>query len=980
MIYFYSLLIGLVILVSPFIMNSDSEINCCYYTRENFNVLYRDVGIENKLFIVHHNIRSFNSNFDELACYLASLPCHVDILILSETWFTNDMCENIEGYDSFHCTRDNKTGGGVSIYIRRELNFKVVTLVNRSSYTANILSLEITMRCVKLNLIGIYRPPMESNVLNFINEINDILSNINSGYNTIVTGDMNIDLLEPSNFGNQFVDFMHSFSFNSCITVPTRVTNISSKIIDHFWANNASLITESGCFVNNITDHFPTFVLFSYSSNVSIIKKRFRDHSKMCLDHLWNETELFVSSFNIYDDLNINTKMKILIDRIYSMYDRCCPVRTKDVTYRRYCRPWLNDGLLEIIRRKHELHRDYLYGRVSYNVTKNYKYFVASKIKLAKRQYFDKKFADSRNSSSRSWRTIRSLLGNSGSAGYKDISLDINGVRCSNQTLIANKFNEYFTTIVDSLGDNDNEPEPDTTPISFMGDRVLNTFFASPTTNIAVENLISGFENKSCSIYSVPIFIYKHLNKLLSPVIRSLFNESVAQGVFPRCLKVGRVIPLFKVGNKFHFNNYRPITVLCFLSKVFEKCMYNKMISFIDKNDIIVRNQYGFRRGMSTSDALVEFMKNVYKSLNDKEYFVACFLDLRKAFDCVDVPILLKKMEHLGFRGHGALWFRSFLCDRRQYVSVGGANSEEMPVLRGVPQGSNLGPLMFLLYINDMYRSAPRLSFTHFADDTSVYFNGPDINNLQLLMSEELIGVRKWLKSSKLFLNVDKSVCLVFTNKMIPEDFNVCCGTDTINLSDHVKFLGLHLDNKLKFNLHIDYICSKISRAAGILRKISFIVPPRILKMLYYSIFYPHLIYAILIWGSAGATLLNRIKSIHRNVVKLLPHMNNPFKDNRIFTLCEIYQYFCLIKFYQKLKSADRDFHSFISELRPSHNYNSRFRLNSGLNTPFLNLSSCQKSFLFNAVRFYNDLSGDIRSIGSFVKFKKSVKNMLLAC
>ena len=931
-------------------------------------------GSASSLNVIHLNVRSLRSKCDELLCTIQSTGVNFSVIVLSETWLrTENELMDIPGYYAFHSIRQNRLGGGVSILVSNSLSAELVPSLTLNNNIFETCGIRLSHKKKAYYIVGVYRPPGLS-IDNFNNNFFRIFDTINIQLNTIILGDFNINISHQNDCEHSrvFIEEFRSLNFVPKINIPTRITDTSETVIDHMWCN-FYVPCKSSVLTLDISDHYATVLSVEHflDESENYRKIKFRDFSEVNIENFRTGVTAFVNNFALYDFLGINERCNVFCVQLKNIFTRSFPIKSKLVSARRYNSPWLSDSLINDIKEKNrlfKLSRNNVDLLPRYRACRN---LILNRLRSAKSKYFRDKFAACAGNTKSIWKLINNTLKPNANRQF-NYTLKRDDAEVTDPTIISNKFNEYFSSVAINLANN--IPHVDVDPLIYVKSQI-NSFFCSNTDAAEVESIIRNFKSKQSNINDIPNFLYKYVADLVSPLVANLINSSFEEGVFPEVLKVARVIPLHKSGDKSVIGNFRPISVLPVLSKIFEKVMHKRVSNFLEKFNILNDRQFGFRSKKSTCDAILGFTENCFSAFNNGEYFVSVFLDFSKAFDTVDHSILLRKLEKIGFRGTTLSWFKCYLHGRHQYVDIHGNFSCLKEISLGVPQGSILGPLLFIVYINDMSSCSNYLNFVHYADDTTLYCNGRCCDDMLDMVNAELLNVDRWLCCNKLSLNVKKSAYMIFSSRQYVPRTKIIIRSQELAVTNSAKFLGVQLDNKLNFSNHIDYVRNKISRSCGILKKLSYHFPAEILHKLYYTMVHPHVSYCLEIWGSSFPSKLVRVKNLHKKSLQVIDERGR--NTLNILSFDQLYEYLVLIKLFKYFVLGESViFQSRFIERMTDHNYLTRFNCNRNFIVPNVKRSKYFNSFLYNGIHFWNKLPNECKNVYTLNAFKTNLKSM----
>lgn len=943
----------------------DETLNIYHTIARSHNIVSNN-GIN----ILYLNGRSIRNKFDEIEIIIDSYDKIIHLLIIVETWLRENEKSfyNLNEYKAYHSTRD-KPGGGVSIFCHVSIESSIILEENFLTVANCVI---IKLNKLNINVAAIYKPP-DCDANEFTNYFSGYM---NKFKNIFFFGDYNINISNNTNDSNFFKNTVNSDGFvilnNTASEYSTRLTSQSATTIDLIITDlinyNFKLDVEDIC----ISDHRLLTLNLNeeprQTENVLTFKK---------LNY-----EKFKSDLSEQLDRHCPDNFKELIQNISNIKERNTISIRKIVKDKKYINDWTSDELKGAMKQRkvyYDLHKTFSENEFYKNKYKELQKLTTDIIKKCKQEFYTKKFEKSLGSSRKTWLNINELIYNKKKDSNSLLPTRIvhDGNTYVDGIEICDILNEYFGDIAKIIGLDNNNYNLDLGSEDAPNE-VLNAF--EPTNDEEILSIITNLNSNSASGYdSISAGLVKKVAEQLSPIIVRIINECLSNGIFPDELKIARVTVIHKSGRKDDPNNYRAISVLPIFSKIFETVLNSRIIEYLDKVEFINPNQFGFQRGSNTSAAAIHLIEGIYRNIDRKLKTACTFIDVRKAFDSVDHNLLLKKLYKIGFRDKAFSTMNSYLTSRKQYISMQNIVSSEKIMVRGVPQGSILGAILFIIFVNDIFDQIWHGELQLYADDASIIYGAKNFVELNEKMLSDIKTLDDWMKQNKLVVNFNKTNFMIFELKKsnLSQNFNEICYKEfLIRRVDSAKYLGLYLDTSLSFSYHIDQMKNKISKFVGVFRRISNFLSESLKITIYYAHIHSHIIYLNSIWSGAPEYKLKELQILQNKAIKIiyrLPHLTSSISlyGDKFLPINIISKYEkCLLLFKLKNNLLKNDFQFLRNEEVHSH----FTRIARNIRSTIFRTKRAQNSIFSSATIEFNSLPEAIKFEQEIVVFKKNIK------
>ena len=921
--------------------------------------------------VVHQNIRGLFRNRDEIIDILNNFS--INIFGVTETFLTPIFPSSflkITGYALERRDRTSGIGGGVSAYIKDGTPF--VRRHDLEDENIEGIWLEICYPNTKSFIIGImYKPPDSSKHLaeNFLNLLANRLSIIDTeNKEVIILGDLNCDYLK----NNDHLDIKQTFTVNGysqLIKKATRITDKTNTLIDVIQTTRPCTISQSNVIPTDLSDHDMIGCVRKLhhikSKPKTIVCRNYTQYdSDTVNDHLANENWDIVYKSTCPEKAWYYVK-SILIKTL----DRCAPYITKRVKGRTCA--WLDNGIKKEMNTRDQLMRKArnTNREVDWSNYKRKRNYVKNAIKRAKNLHYTKLLNESVSKPEKFWKSIKEIFPTKSEIDRPASSFIINEKETSDKNIISNGFCKYFSSVAQSLKSKAFPLINCVWKYTKKCENRSSTFFQFRQVSVQEVNrhLKNLKRNKAVGLDNLPPGYLKDTANVIAGPLTHVINLSLNSGIIPNDFKMGRVMPIFKSGSVSNIDNYRPISILPILSKILEKCVHDQVMLYLESNHLLSIQQFGFRKNRSTELAATCFVDDVRKGMDRGELTGAVYIDLSKAFDTISHASILAKLPSFGIDGTPREWFTSYLFGRSQCVMLDGVLSTPQPIYCGVPQGSILGPLLFLLHFNDSSSNLIHCKIVKYADDTVMYVSHKSIEVIERLLNDDFTKFCSWLEDNELVINLKKGKTefMIFgtsirLSRLNDPPLNLCNRGVFINQTHSYKYLGISINSTLNMSNHFSMALKKASGRINLLKRVRYFINTNTAATIYKSMIIPTLTYCPLVTSCVSNTLLGKVEYLEGRARKIIssdiPSITAIYKKR----LCT-YVYKCLNG---EVCENFIDYFDCINNPVQTRNNGFLVRL------PKVRTESAKKGFYFVGAKTFNELPTNIRKAKNLKEFK----------
>jgi exonuclease III len=819
------------------------------------------------------NIRGINkvSKFDKFKLMLSQLQNKLDIIVIGETKLKPRFpinLYNLPGYNRLaacrSCAEKGAGGGGLLVFIRKEfkiINQQSVSIGGASKFSFQKIHIQLKNDHKTFSMTAYYRPPESNNAEEFMKDLETVL-NESSGMSCIV-GDININSIDDSKLASSYLGLLTSYDFNIMNNLPTR--NVSGKTIDHFVCNFSHEATISNSTItmrDDFSDHcmivttldaisppktakFKSILKVNHPKLKQIFSQRITapDLLSCCDPNLIANNLTKIIQIAIHDSTT-ESKINVKNERVFEWYNE----RVRNAMSRK-------EKLATKVRRNRR-------NRAAKIDLRNASIHLRAVMREERKKSDEAKF--NCRDQKQLWKNINETLG-------REKSKHINALRfgdaiIDDERIMAEKMNDHFIeTIEEAIKTIPARDKPSEQTSS------MHSLYLSPPDITEVTQVILSLKKSSCGVDSISPMIIKSLGHIVAPYITFLIEKILETGTYPDCLKIALVTPINKSGDIANPCDYRPVSVLPTINKVIEKIIYNRLVNYFEKNDIIFQRQFGFRRKSGTEGAAIELVHHVQREIDNKKKVSLVFMDLTKAFDIVDHALLREALWNVGIRGPPLKILTSYLDRRMQTVKIGNERSETRRVTSGVVQGSVLGPLLFNVFINEIAKLNLSGELFLYADDVVLVNSHPLKKPISHIVQQDMSEILSFIRNKKLLLNPKKTRLMIAHSphsKIALEDSVTLNNGAVVERVTEVMHLGLLLDQHLKWDAHCAHLRGKLSSAAGMLWKLRHRLPLKIKKSIYHTLFETHLSYMSPVWSNASDTIIKPLQVIQNRALR----------------------------------------------------------------------------------------------------------------